>query len=95
MEFNAKWSVSNIAKRVNVLDARTYALYQNEANENSIYYEGGTQKNPYSGKWEYPYVGNGYVYSKGTYNPSPDDFLNPGIRQDEYGNIDEVAGADW
>ena len=40
-------------------------------------------------------MGNGYVYSKGTYNPSPDDFLNPGIRQDEYGNIDEVAGADW
>lgn len=35
------------------------------------------------------------MYSKGTYNPSPDDFLNPGIRQDEYGNIDEVAGADW
>ncbi len=95
VEFNAKWSVSNIAKRVKVLDARTYALYQNEANENSVYYEGGTQTNPYRGEWEYPYVGNGYVYTNGKYNPSPDDFLNPGIRQDEYGNVDEVAGADW
>ena len=95
VDFNAKWSVSNIAKRVKVLDARTYALYQNEAAANSRYYEGGTQKDPYTGEWEYPYVGNGYVYSKGTYNPSPDDFLNPGLRQDEYGNVDEVAGADW
>ncbi len=95
VEFNSKWSISNIGKRVKVLDAYTYALYQNEAASNSRYYEGSSTKDPYSGTWEYPYVGSGYVYSQGTYNPSPDDFLNPGLRTDDYGNVDEVAGADW
>ena len=95
VEFNAKWSMSKIARRVKVLDPRTYALYQNEAAENSRYYENGTTKNPYTGTWEYPYVGSGFVYSQGSYNPSPDDFLSPGVRTDEYGNTDEVAGALW
>ena len=95
VEFNSKWSISNIGKRVKVLDAYTYALYQNEATANSHYYEGSTAKYPYSGTWEYPYVGSGFVYSQGTYNPSPEDFLDPGLRTDEYGNVDEVAGADW
>jgi TonB-linked SusC/RagA family outer membrane protein len=95
VELNTKWSLSNIGKRVKMLDARTYALYQNEAAANSRYYEGSTTKDPYRGEWEYPYVGNGYVYTTGTYNPSPDDFLNPGVRTDQYGNTDEVAAADW
>ncbi len=95
VEVGVKGSLQQIARKVQVLDAYHYALYQNEAAENSRLYEGYTQQNPYRGEWEYPYIGSGYVYSQGTYNPSPEDFLNPGIREDKYGNKDEVAGTDW
>lgn len=96
VELNVKGSVQQIARRVQMLDAYHYALYQNEAQQNSIYYEGSTETRlPYRGEWEYPYIGSGYVYTQGTYNPSPEDFLNPGVRQDKYGNVDEVAGTDW
>lgn len=95
VEFNAKWGFQNKAKKVRMLDARTYALYQNEAQTNSSYYEGSTGTLPYRGEWTYPYIGSGYVYTAGSYNPAPDDFLNPGVRTDEYGNVDEVIGADW
>ena len=95
VELNIKGSLMQIARKVEVLDAYHYALYQNEAAENSRLYEGYTQQNPYRGEWEYPYIGSGYVYSQGTYNPSPEDFLNPGLRQDKYGNVDEVVGTDW
>lgn len=95
VELNIKGSVSQIARRVEMLDAYHYALYQNEAAANSRTYEGGTQRDPYRGEWDYPYIGSGYVYTQGKYNPSPEDFLNPGLRTDKYGNVDEVAGADW
>ena len=67
----------------------------NEANENSLYYENGTQRNPYRGEWTYPYTGGSFIYTQGKYNPAPDDFLTPGQRTDEYGNVDVVEGADW
>ena len=95
VELNIKGSVQQIGRKVEMLDAYHYALYQNEAAANSRTYEGGTQRDPYRGEWDYPYIGSGYVYSQGKYNPSPEDFLNPGIRTDQYGNVDEVAGADW
>ena len=95
IEVNASWSLQRIGRRVKMLDPYHYALYQNEAATNSRYYENGTQQNPYRGEWSYPYVGGEPIYSQGSYNPSPEDFLNPGLRTDEYGNVDEVIGADW
>ena len=95
VELSVRGSVSQIARKVQMLDAYHYALYQNEAAANSRTYEGGTQRDPYRGEWDYPYIGSGYVYTQGKYNPSPEDFLNPGLRTDKYGNVDEVAGADW
>lgn len=95
VEFAAKWSVQTVARRMKMLDAHAYALYQNEAAANSRLFEGSTDTDPYLGKWEYPYVGGTFDYYHGKYNPKPDDFLNQGIRTDEYGNVDEVAGADW
>jgi TonB-linked SusC/RagA family outer membrane protein len=95
VEAGMKWTMQKIGKRVKMLDPNTYALYQNEANQNSVYYENGTQRNPYRGEWEYPYTGGGFIYTQGKYNPSPEDFLNPGQRTDEYGNVDMVEGADW
>ena len=96
VEVNASWSVQRIGRsRVAMLDPYHYALYQNEAAQNSRNYEYGTQRNPYTGEWQYPYTGGAFVYDQGTYNPSPEDFKNPGLRTDEYGNVDEVVGADW
>lgn len=95
VELNIRAGIQQIARKVQMLDAYHYALYQNEAAANSRLYEGGTQRDPYQGEWEYPYIGSGYVYTQGKYNPSPEDFLNPGLRTDKYGNVDEVAGTDW
>lgn len=95
VEFTSKWSLQTVAKKMKMLDPRTFALYQNEAAANSRLYEGSGDTDPYQGKWEYPYIGGAFDYHHGKYNPEPDDFLTPGLRIDEYGNIDEVAGADW
>ena len=95
VELNIKGSIQQIGRKVEMLDPYHYALYQNEAAANSRTYEGGTQRDPFRGEWDYPYIGSGYVYTQGKYNPSPEDFLNPGLRTDKYGNVDEVAGADW
>ncbi len=95
VELNIRAGIQQIARKVEMLDAYHYALYQNEAASNSRTYEGGTQRDPYRGEWDYPYIGSGYVYTQGKYNPSPEDFLNPGLRTDQYGNVDEVAGTDW
>lgn len=95
VELNAKFGLSTVAKRVKMLDAYTYAKYQNEAATNSNYYEGSSTRLPYRGEWGYPYVGSGYLHTSGDYNPAPEDFLTPGIRTDEYGNSTVVSGADW
>lgn len=95
VEASMKWTMSKVGKKVKTLDAYHYALYQNEANENSVFYENGTQRNPYRGEWDYPYTGGAFLYTSGKYNPSPEDFLNPGQRTDEYGNVDYVEGANW
>ena len=95
IELNVKLGLQTVAKRLKMLNPYTYALYQNEGAANSRYYEGASTQDPYRGEWTYPYVGTGYVYDAGSYNPGPEDFLNPGLRYDEYGNVDEVAIADW
>lgn len=95
VEAGMKWTVQHIGRRVKMLDPYTYALYQNEASTNSHTYEGSTGRTPYRGEWEYPYTGGSFVYTQGKYNPSPEDFLSPGQRTDEYGNVDVVEGANW
>lgn len=96
IEFNASWGLQTVNRRLNMLDPYTYALYQNESHENSVRYEGKTTGEvPYRGEWTYTYVGGEPDYSTGKYNPSPEDFLHPGLRTDAYGNVDEVAVADW
>ena len=95
VELNIKGGIQQISKKMEMLDAYHYALYQNEEAANSRLYEGSTVRDPYRGEWDYPYIGGGYVYSQGTYNPAPEDFLNPGLRTDKYGNVDEVSGTNW
>ncbi len=95
VEVGMKWTMQKIGRRVRTLDPYTYALYQNEAAYNSNYYEHQNRRYPYRGEWEYPYTGGSFVYTQGKYNPAPEDFLNPGPRTDEYGNIDYVEGANW
>ena len=65
VELNIRAGVQQIARKVQMLDAYQYALYQNEAATNSRTYEGGTQRDPYRGEWDYPYIGSGYVYTQG------------------------------
>ena len=95
VEAGAKWTMQRIGKQVQMLSPYTYARYQNEAASNTRIYEGGTNRDPYRGEWKYPYTGGSFLYTSGKYNPSPDDFLKPGKRTDEYGNEDMVEGADW
>lgn len=96
VEFSASFSFSRIANRVKVLDAYTYANYINEGRSNSYnYYDNVNYKDPeYTGKWYYTATNpDGTKY--GTYKPSPEDFLTPGYRTDEYGNSTLVGASDW
>lgn len=97
VEFSANFSYSRIAKRMKVLDAQTYAQYQNEQTLNSYKYSGKPYTTlPYPGVWAYQNNPDGTVdYTSGKYSPSPEDFLNPGMYTDEYGNETWVGLADW
>lgn len=97
VEFSANFSFSRIANKVKVLDAHTYALYQNEQDINSYKYDGKPYTTlAYPGKWTYNANPDGTVsYSQGKYSPAPEDFLNSGYYTDEYGNQTWVGGADW
>lgn len=96
IEVSTNWGFSNISKRVKVLDGVTYARYMNEANVNNVLYDGGTEGTlPYSGTWSYQYVNGEKVTASGRYKPSPEDFLSPGWREDEYGNRQWVEQTDW
>ena len=96
VEASANWGVSSISKTIDVLDAYTYAKYVNEGYQNGVLYNGNIfYKLPYPGEWAYPYVNNTFMYDQGFYEPSPEDFLNPGIRTDQYGNTDLVQGSNW
>jgi len=97
IEFSANFGVSRISKRVDVLDATTYAKYINEEAVNSKFYENTPYTAlPYPGTWTYNYDQSGNVIpSSGKYNPKPEDFLAPGAYKDQYGNVSNVRGADW
>ena len=96
VEASMKWTIQNIAKKVEVLDSYRYALYQNEAQQNSNYYEGQNQSLPYDGSgWGYAWNGNDYVYTKGTYKAAPEDYLNPRTVTDEYGNTANLENINW
>ncbi|NDV68132.1 TonB-dependent receptor [Dysgonomonas sp. 25] len=97
IEFTSNFSVSTIGKKVKMLNPYTYANYINEQTVNSAYYEGIAYSNlPYSGTWNYQKDNSGAIItSTGKYNPSPDDFKNPGIYTDIYGNQTSVEGTDW
>ena len=97
VELAANWTISSVANKLDMLDPYTYANYCNEQVLNSRQYEGSkASKLAYDGTWSYKVLGNGRPdYSSGTYNPRPEDFLNPGWYRDEYGNYSQVGTADW
>lgn len=97
VELNVKLGIQNVAKRIDVLSPYTYALYRNEQYYNGLEYGYPVSNSTpfFPGEWTYHTVGGQPVYNGGTYTPSPEDFLNPGIRTDEYGNTYEVAGSNW
>ncbi|MCD8044666.1 MAG: TonB-dependent receptor [Tannerellaceae bacterium] len=97
VEFSANFGFSRIARRIKVLDAHTYAQYQNEQVLNDYKYSGkpyGTL--PYPGKWDYSNNPDGTINTAtGQYKPAPEDFLTPGNYTDMYGNTSWVGIADW
>ncbi len=97
VEFNANWGVQKISKKLDMLDAVTYAYYVNEGQKNSVNYEGSTVTHiPYPGSWGYQSYADGRTnYNSGSYTGSPEDFANPGWRYDEYGNATEIGVANW
>ncbi|MBP1613965.1 MAG: rane protein [Bacteroidetes bacterium] len=97
VEFSSNFTLSKIGKRVDVLDAETYANYINEETLNSYNYSGKTYTSlPYPGTWSYTYDSAGNIVSgSGTYQPAPSDYRNPGTYSDEYGNSTVIDKADW
>ena len=96
IEFTSNLSMSNVLKKIDVLDPVTYARYINEQTANRAIYNGETVNGlPYEGKWKYRELNGKIVENSGVYNPSPEDFLNPGLRTDQYGNKTMVRGTNW
>ena len=83
IEFTSNLSMSNVLKKIDVLDPVTYARYINEQTANRAIYNGEIVNGlPYEGKWTYRDLNGKIVENSGVYNPSPEDFLNPGLRTD-------------
>ena len=96
IEFSSNFMVSNVLKTIDVLDPYTYALYVNEQELNARIYNGKVSSGlPYEGIWKYREVDGKIITSSGEYNPSPEDFLHPGLRTDQYGNQTMVRGTNW
>jgi hypothetical protein len=96
IEFTSNFSISNVLKKIDVLDPVTYAYYINEQKVNEAVYNGTVVSGlPYEGKWKYRELNGAIVTNTGEYNPSPEDFANPGLRTDEYGNQTMVRGTNW
>ncbi len=69
--FSANFGISNVVKKMDMLDGYTYALYQNEAAENFNYYDGASQSLPYPGTYALdPNTG------ENVYSPGPEDYRN-------------------
>ncbi|MDR3061838.1 MAG: TonB-dependent receptor [Dysgonamonadaceae bacterium] len=97
IEFTSNFGVSKIGKRIDVLDPVTYAKYVNEGVLNREKYDNVSYYNlPYPGIWSYRYdANNNMLTNTGVYEPSPEDFLNPGLRTDQYGNQTMISSTDW
>lgn len=96
VELNANFGLATRGRKVKMLGPYEYANYINEQAINSKYYDGlGYQILPYPGSWSYQTVNGEPITSSGKYQPAPEDFLNQGVRTDEYGNQTLVQGADW
>ena len=95
VEFSANFGLSKIAKMVKMLDAYTYANYVNEGVINGAAYDNLPYSYlPYRGKWNYRRDENDEIVpNSGKYYASPEDYLNPGYREDEYGNKESSRTA--
>lgn len=87
IELNASFGLSTLAKRIEVLDAPTYMLYQNEGKSNSNFYEGANKTLiPDHGTW-----------NNGEYEPGVLDYAKGNVVTDGNGNVwradDHIA--DW
>lgn len=97
VELSANFGLSQVSKNIEMLDAYTYAQFMNEGTVNGGLYDGLLWTElPYDGEWNYQYDASGnLIPESGDYAPSPDDFLNPGWRIDEYGNREWIEGTNW
>lgn len=97
VELTANFGMSTIAKTVKMLDAYTYANYVNEGAINGAAYDNLPYSYlPYRGAWNYRRdENNNIVPGSGKYYASPEDFLKPGYREDEYGNKEWIEGTNW
>lgn len=79
------------------LNAYEYANFVNEATINNALYDNTPYAYlPYRGDWNYRRdPQNNIIPESGTYEPAPEDFLNPGWHEDEYGNREWVEGTNW
>lgn len=95
IEFSSNFGVSTVIKKIDMLDAYNYALYNNEQFVNDNKYYGTSYVTPaYAGIWKYYEDANGNRIGA-SYNPKPEDFLKPGWYYDEYGNKEWIEGTDW
>ena len=97
VEFTANFGLSKISKSIKMLDAYTYANYVNEGTINGAAYDNLPYSYlPYRGAWNYRRdENNNIVPGSGKYYASPEDYLKPGYREDEYGNKEWVEGTNW
>lgn len=98
IEASSSTTISTIVKKLDVLDAYTYANYVNEGTLNSYTYNGvpyTTLPYPLVGTWEYATVAGVVNPASGNYMPSPNDFLNPRMVRDQYGNTESVGVSNW
>ena len=97
VEFTANFGLSKISKSIKMLDAYTYANYVNEGTINGAAYDNLPHSYlPYRGAWNYRRdENNNIVPGSGKYYASPEDYLKPGYREDEYGNKEWVEGTNW
>jgi len=97
IEVSTNFSVSQIGKKVKMLDAYNYAGYINEQTLNDAEYLGSSYTNlPYPGEWAYNYDGDGNIIPEsGKYNPDPEDFLDPRTIYDSYGNSSSISNTNW
>ncbi len=86
IEFSSTFSISQITKKLDYLDASEYATYCNEQVTNNNYYYSKSDALPYNGEWT----------NDGEYKPLPSDFTRPGVYTDASGlYTDTVGSADW